>query len=316
MFDSQPATAAVASSGSIALVVDSTCDLPAALIQRYHIKIVPLYVLFGTQSYRDGIDIDSETFYERLQHDKVHPATSQPSPEDFSCAFQEVYAAQRPSTIICLTLSSNLSGTFNSAQKAADTFTTCPVIPIDSKTASMGLGMIVLTAAEAIERGAGLDEVLAGIQHTSAQSDLFFTVNTLDYLHRGGRIGGAQRLIGMALNIRPMLGLRNGQVVAVENVRTRRRALARLVELARCMSEAPGTLQIAVVSASGKDETDQLAEDVTRSLAPVRLIRASFSPVIGVHTGPGTIGVVVFAIAEPAMSVGVRMPSMSGVAVR
>ncbi len=275
---------------TIAIVADSTCDLPAEVVKSRQIGIVPLHILFGTRSYRDGIDIDNTTFYNRLQHEAALPTTSQPTPAEFAEVYRQVREQQNADGLVCVTVSAKLSGTFNSAD-AARTQVDFPVRAVDSRTVSMGLGFAVLAAADARDRGASLDEITEAARAAGERVELFFTVNTLEFLYRGGRISNAQRMIGSALNIKPILAVRDGQALAIENVRTRKRALARLAELAGCVDAEPGKLHLAVMDGEASAEADALAAELQTTLKPMSLTRASLSATLGVHTGPGIVGV-------------------------
>ncbi|MHB8629524.1 MAG: DegV family protein [Aggregatilineales bacterium] len=275
---------------NIAIVADSTCDLPAEVVKARQIGIVPLHILFGTRSYRDGIDIDNTTFYNRLQREAALPTTSQPTPAEFAEVYRQVREQQNADGLVCVTVSAKLSGTYNSAD-AARTQVDFPVRVIDSRTVSMGLGFAVLAAADARDQGASLDEISEAARAVGERVELFFTVNTLEFLYRGGRISNAQRMIGSALNIKPILAVRDGQALAIENVRTRKRALARLAELAGCVDAEPGKLHLAVMDGEAPAEADALAAELQTTLKPVSLTRASLSATLGVHTGPGIVGV-------------------------
>lgn len=280
---------------NIAIVADSTCDLPAEVVQSRQISIVPLHILFGTQSFRDGIDIDNTTFYERLQRESALPTTSQPTPTEFAEVYTKVREEQHADSLVCITLSANLSGTYNSAD-AAKAQVDFPVRVVDSRSVSMGMGFVVLAAADARDRGAGLDDIAQAARTAGQKVEIFFTVSTLEYLYRGGRISNAQRMIGSALNIKPILAIRDGQALAIENVRTRKRALARLAELVECVEAEPGKVHLAVMDAEARAEADELADELKTALKPISLTRASLAATLGVHGGPGTIGVGVLPV--------------------
>ncbi len=275
---------------TIAIVTDSTADLPADLIAKHQIGVVPLHILWGTESYRDGVDMDANTFYKRLEHNPELPRTSQPPPGDFADFYQKTRAAMGADSVVCITIAASLSGTYNSAD-AARALVDFPVIAVDSQTVSMGLGFAVLAAVAARDRGESIEAVAAAARRVGERAQVFFTVNTLEFLHRGGRIGGAQRLIGTALSIKPILSVQKGQVLSAETVRTRKRALARMAELARCVEAE--SVQIAVIEGLSQVEADLFAEDVTAILKPTFTVRSSLSPTLGVHTGPGVVGIAI-----------------------
>lgn len=277
---------------STAIVTDSTCDLPAELIAQHHIEVVCQHILWGGQSYKDGIDIGGASFYERLAREPELPKTSQPSPNEFADAYRRARENNNADSVVCITISKHLSGTYNSAE-AGRALVDFPVVVIDSRNVTMALGLIVLAAAEASQRGASADEIVQVANQAADKAHVFFAVNVLEFLHRGGRIGNAQRLIGTALSIKPILTVRDGKVHSAETVRTRKRALARMVDLARCVES--GTVQASVI-VGGADDADALANDVQLALSPVRLLRATLCTTLGVHTGPGVVGVAVLGV--------------------
>ena len=277
---------------AVALVADSTCDLSAMLIEQHQIGIVPLYILWGTESYRDGFEMDAPTFYARLDSSEQnkHPApikTSQPAPEAFADVYQQAHDTQQAEAVVCMTLSQKLSGTWNSAQKATR-LVDFPVHVVDSTSVSFGL--TVLSAARARDRGASAEEIAQVARTVGQQSQIFVVLNTLDYLFRGGRISGTQRMVGSMLSIKPLLSIHDGEVAIADRVRTHKRAMARLVELARCIDDKPGTLRLAVMDGGVRAEGDEVAAELQAALHPSELLRGTLSPVLGVHGGPGVIG--------------------------
>ncbi len=217
----------------IAIVTDSTSDLPVDTAAQHHIEIVPQHILWRTQSYLDGVQLKIADFYERLAHKSEMPKTSQPPPADFAVAYRHAREVNNADAVVCVTVSSTLSGTYNSAE-AARALVDFPVQVVDSRSVTMGLGFAVLAAARARDQGATLAETAEAAAETGKKAHVFFTVNTLEFLQRGGRIGKAQRVIGTALSIKPIFRVYDGQVHSAETVRTRRRALARMLELAQC----------------------------------------------------------------------------------
>jgi len=272
---------------SIAIMTDSTSDLPAEASARYGIVTVPLYVLWGSEELRDGVDIDRATFYARLKRDAEHPKTSQPTPSDFREAIERTGADE----VLILTISTALSGTYNSAQQAQQ-LVSARVVVVDSRTTSMGLGWQVLAAARARERGAGLDEMAAEARRAGEATTTLFTVETLEYLHRGGRIGGAAWMIGTALQLKPVLAVDNatGRVEAIERIRTRRRALQRVSDLALERFGPGSHPRVAVMHAAAPEEAAVLRDDLAPRLEPTEIFVAEMTPVLGVHCGPGLVG--------------------------
>jgi DegV family protein with EDD domain len=272
----------------IAFVTDSTCDLPPELTAERGIEVTPLHVLWGTESYSDGVDIDNETFYKRLAHDSVLPKTSQPAPGEYAEKYRQAIEKQRADVVVCLPISSRLSGSFAAAQ-AASALVDFPVRVVDSRTGSMALGLVLLAAADARDGGASLDEVVQAAERASARSQMLFLPNTLEFLHRGGRIGNAQRFIGTALSIKPILYVKDGFIEALENVRTRKRAMARLVEItAEYKEKRPLWIGIAH---TGAPELDEFRAELQAATRPDLLLQTMTTTSIGVHIGPGAIGI-------------------------
>ncbi len=273
----------------IALVTDSTCDLPADMVAARGITIAHMNILWGTQSFKDGIDMTNEVFYERLVQDPVLPKTSQPSPGDFADKFREARASQGADAVVCITVGSRLSGTFQSAETAVG-LVDFPVRVIDSCIASMALGFIVLAAADARDRGADLDEVTQTARNAAERAQIYFTPDTLEFLHRGGRIGGARRFIGTALKIKPILQIKEGVVESVETVRTRTRAVARMVEIAVAQGRGSGKLWLGVVHTYAP-EVQNVMQQLQDALKPDLLLQNMTCPTVGVHTGPAVLGI-------------------------
>jgi DegV family protein with EDD domain len=283
---------------TVALIADSTCDLSPELVQKHQIGIVPLYIVWDTDSYKDGIELDAPTFYKRLvssdeQHQQHLIKTSQPSPEDFVEAYQRARDEQQADEVVCITLSQKLSGTFNSAEKAAK-MVNFPVRVVDSTSVSHGL--TVLSAVEARTRGASAEEIANVAAAVGKKSQIFVVLNTLDYVYRGGRISGTQRMLGTMLSIKPILSIFNGEVTIADRVRTHKRAMTRLLELARCVDATPGALRVAVMDGGVAAEADEFAAEVKAALQPAEMIRGVLSPVLGVHGGPGLIGIIVIPV--------------------
>jgi DegV family protein with EDD domain len=274
----------------IALVTDSTCDLPRELAAALKIKIVPQYVIFGEESFRDGVDLDGETFYKRLENSPVMPRTSQPSASDFLVAYQQARQEFEADQVLCLTISSKLSGSYSSAMQAAQA-ADFKVRVLDSQFTSMALGFLMLKAATLRDEGVKLEEISRHLEARIKKIDVFFTLATLDFLHRGGRIGRAQHLIGSALQIKPILHLQNGMVTPQESVRTRSRAVRRMLDLLEERLATCPIKRIAVLHGRAAEEADQMAAEVQKTLAPQHFYRGIASATVGTHTGPGVLGI-------------------------
>ncbi len=275
---------------AVALVTDSTAYLPPELLERYSITVVPLYVRFGEEVFRDGVDITPEQFYARLRTSPVMPATSQPSAGDFLEAYRRLIEGGA-SAIVSIHISTKMSGTVPSALLAREQIPEVPIFIVDSLSTSMGLGFQVLEAARRLEAGQAVEEVVRAVEMLRERIRILFVVDTLEFLHRGGRIGGAQAFLGSLLNLKPLLAVRDGQVDAVERVRTKRRAVQRMLEiLVSEVGDRP--IRAAVIQGGTPEEGGNLGEEVRSRLNCQELYIAELSPVIGTHAGPGTVGVV------------------------
>lgn len=273
---------------AVRIVTDSTCDLPAHLVEHYGITVVPLRLIWGAEVLRDGVDIDADTFYARLAADPVTPSTSQPLVEDFVAAYEAAGAEPDADQIVSIHISSKLSGTVNAATVAREqTSRGLRVEIIDSYSVSLALGGIVLEAAEAAARGDSLEQVTAVTRRAMDSVRLLAMLDTLEYLRRGGRIGRAQSFLGSVLNIKPLIRVEDGEVAPFERVRTRTKAVDRLVELA--LSDK-GAKRILVACGGNDAEAQVLVERLRPSFAHTEFIVAPFGPVVGVYAGPNALG--------------------------
>jgi DegV family protein with EDD domain len=277
----------------VAIVTDSTATIPKELLEQYPIRVAPQVLIWGEQMLLDGIDIQPEAFYNRLQKDRVHPTTSQATP----AAFHQIFGSllEEGYEILAILISAKLSGTIESAIQAREMFPGAAIEIVDSETAAMALGFQALAAARAAAAGATLAECKAlavqSIQHTG----VIFAVDTLEFLHRGGRIGGGARFLGTALNIKPILEIREGRVEAVERIRTRRKCLARVVELILERTGGRQPVRLATLHANSTDDARFLLKAASGHLDPVETIFTEVSPVVGAHAGPGTVGLAYMA---------------------
>ena len=274
----------------IAIVTDSTSDLPPALAGARSITIVPLTLNFDGQALLDGVDITPTEFYRRLPNATTHPTTSQPSPGRFAEAYTALLANH--DAVVSIHISEKLSGTFESAQQAADMTDPTRVHVVDSQVVSMGLGLVTLAAATLAAGGADAEAIVAKIEAMRSDVQTYFSVATLEFLRRGGRIGRASALLGSVLQVKPVLCIRDGLVTPLERVRTFERALSRVVELARAVDRGQGIC--AIVGHAGADAD---AERVGRELEPIAetLLIQPLGPVVGAHAGPGVVGVGCYA---------------------
>ncbi|MBZ0283962.1 MAG: DegV family protein [Anaerolineae bacterium] len=276
----------------IAIVTDSTCDLPQHLIEQGGIGVVPQWITWGEETYRDGVDLTPDDFYQRLAESPVLPVSGPATAEDFAAAFEAARVVQRAEQVVAILLSSRLSASFLNAQAGAR-LVDFPVFVHDSQTVSMGLGFSVLAAAEARDAGATVDDILETARRVRRQTCIYFTVGTLDFLYRGGRIGGARHLIGKALSIKPILTVTDGQVEAAENVISRARAVQRMLDLAAAEIPPGSPVRVSVMSGEAGEEALELLSPIRQRWQPMQLIEGPISPAIGVNAGPGVLGITV-----------------------
>jgi DegV family protein with EDD domain len=273
----------------VAIVTDSTVNLPQNIIDEYSITVVPQIVIWDDKIYRDGIDIQPAAFYTRLQSSPSMPSSSQVSPitlrDTFTGLLDQGY------DVLAIVVSSHLSGTMNSAIQAKEMLPGKPVELVDSLTASMALGFQVLMAARAAKNGATLKECKAIAEKARAQSGVYFVVDTLEFLHRGGRIGGAARLLGTALNLKPILTVTDGKIEPVSRVRTQKKAFEKLLNIIAEKLDHEEVTRLSVLHANAASQADQLMSELVERFHPAETILTEVSPVIGTHTGPGTIGI-------------------------
>ncbi len=278
--------------GRIALVTDSTCNLTPDLVAARHVHTAPLYVLWGEASYRDGIDITEKELFARMLTANDLPKTSQVSVQDFVDGFQRAREAENADEVVCATISCDLSGTYASALQAKD-MVDFPVHLIDTRQTSWALGFAVLSGADARDAGASAPEIVEAIRSGAQRSVLIFTVENLKYLHRGGRIGNASWLLGTALNIKPLLELQNGVIEAADKVRTRKKAAEHLIKVAEERAAGHPIERLAIMHAGAGDEARALLDEAVDQLSPKESYLSYITAVLGVHVGPGTLGIIV-----------------------
>ena len=270
---------------TVKIVTDSSADLPAPIVQELGITVVPLYVRFGEKVYRDRVDISENDFYQRLQHDPVHPNTIQPTPEDFTEVYQKL--SGEADGIISIHISSKLSGTCNSALQGKELLERkCPIEVIDSQVTTMGLGLLSIVAAETANAGRALPEVMAEVKQAIPDIHFLALFDTLKYLLLGGRIGKAKALVGSILNVKPMLTMKDGEVIPAGQVRTRSKGIERLVDFVK---NATNIDDLAIVYNTTPDEAQTLAERVSSIFTKKKVVLARIGPMLGVHMGPGAL---------------------------
>jgi len=274
---------------TVKIVTDSVADLPSQVAQELGIAVVPLNVRFGTEVYRDGIDLTAEQFYDKLKYSEVLPVTSVPTPAAFAEAYDKL--AEETDEILSIILTSKLSGTYEVALQSIGLMKRkCRVEVIDSQWAVMAQGFIVMKAVQAAQAGASLDEVMDITRKTIPRVDLLATFDTLDYLRRGGRIGRAQAFLGSMLKVNPLITLKDGVVEPAGRTRSRSQAIERLCNFAISYSYIE---EMAVEDTACADEAEALVERLSSKFPKERIYRSKMTPVIGTHTGPGLLLVAV-----------------------
>jgi DegV family protein with EDD domain len=279
-----------------AIVLDSTADLPDAADRFPNWRVVPLYVRFGDESLRDGVDIDAEEFYERLRGSSDFPTTSQPTPGDFLACYRELGAFER---ILSLHVSAKVSGTFGSAEAAAAQLGDGRVQAIDTETASASIAMLALAIQRRLDRGTSDEEVDALVERYRRERGLLFTVDTLEFLARGGRIGKAAAFAGTLLHVKPILSIEDGEVEPIKRVRGERKAFAELAEALETETRDEPAYRLGVAHAAAPERAAEL-EGLVRERRPhaeLELVVA-LGAVIGAHAGPGTLALFWFRDGE------------------
>ncbi len=278
----------------VAIVTDSTANMPAEVTRNLPIYPVPLHVIWGEKSYLDQVEISTDEFYARLKTEKTLPTTSQPSP----AAFKDMYLRllEEGYDVLTITIASRLSGTMDSAVQAKAMLPGPRIELVDSQSTSLALGFQVLAAARFAAQGATLKECKAVAEKASQKSGVLFVLKTLEYLARGGRIGGAAAFVGTLLNLKPILEIKDGRVEAIERVRTSAKAIDRLLDIfeERAHLDSSPPLRLAALHSDTPDEAQELLERARQRFGVSEVSEAfvgRVSPVIGVHAGPGALGI-------------------------
>jgi len=274
-------------------VTDSSAYLPQEFVDALGIHVLPLTLHWDGETYFDGVDIKAEEFYTRLAGSKTIPTTSQVSVSNFNNLFQELLAQDY--AVLAMLISSGISGTVDSALQAQSNFPGEPIEILDSQLVSMALSFMVLTVARAAQDGASLEECLTLAKAVYPKIGVFFTVDTLEYLNKGGRINTAKRLLGSALNLKPIMEIRDGKIELVESVRSRKKAVQRMLELVERDIAGRSPVRISTFHAAAADENQALMAEATQRFSAIEGITSFVSPVIGTHTGPGTLSIAYMA---------------------
>ena len=271
-----------------AIVLDSTSDYPEAQSRFPNMRVVPLYVRFGEETYRDYVELGPDAFYDKLRSSTVPPATAQPTPQDFLATYESLAGYER---IYSLHLSPKLSGTFQSAELAAHELAGDRVRVVDSQSASLAIAMLAHAIQRRLARGSTDVEIAALVERFHRDIGVVFTVETLEYLQRGGRIGRAAALAGSLLNVRPILAIQEGEVVAVARVRGRPKALAEFERRFEAATEDKPGLRVAIAHADAPEWVGTLSELVWRVRPKAEIeFTGTLGAVVGAHAGPGTVG--------------------------
>jgi DegV family protein with EDD domain len=273
----------------IAFVTDSTTYMPEELLGKQKLDVAPSVVIWDGEELRDGVDIQPSDFYARLATASVMPTTSQATPGYFKEIYEKLVKAGTKD-IISLHVSTKLSGTVGSANQAAELVPKANVTIIDGQSASMGTGWPLLVGMKAAQAGKSFKEVEKVIRSSMAKSGVLIMVNTLEFLHKGGRIGGAQRYLGAALNLKPILEVQDGGLEPLERVRTKSKAMKRLVDLVGERTGGKKPLMIAALHANAPGEAEKLLAMAKEQYNPEMAVITAVSPSVGTHTGPGTLG--------------------------
>lgn len=279
---------------AVQVVTDSVADLPPQVAQELGITVVPLIVNFGSEAYRDGVDLTADQFYKKLKDSRVFPTTSAPPPMAFAEIFDKL--AEKTEQIAVLTISATLSGTHDAALQGRRLMKKpCRVEVIDSQLATMGEGFIAMKAAQAAKTGASLDEVKEVVQKNLTRSEILAAFDTLEYLRRGGRIGAAKAYLGSMLNINPLITLKDGEVKPAGRTRSRSKAIDSLCAFAKDYSSIE---ELAVEYTACREDAEALIDRLDSIFPKERIYRSRMTPVIGTHTGPGLLVVAVLGDRE------------------
>jgi DegV family protein with EDD domain len=277
----------------IAIVTDGACSMTLDQANQFGVHMAPIYVNIGEKTYRSGVDLEASEFYRLQRTSKKILTTAQTTAADFIELYNKL--ANEVDEIISVVVSRQLSATYQSAEMAQIQFTKVPVHTVDSGSVSWGQGMMAIAAVKAVALGQDTQAVIQLVENIKQRISIFFMVETLEYLRKGGRIGGAAAFLGSALDIKPILHIKDGKIESFEKQRTRKRSVARLVEI---MEEkvAGRSVHVAVLHGNSPDEAAELEQQIRGKFNCVELITSEIGPVIGVHAGPGTLGLVYYSL--------------------
>ena len=279
----------------VAVITDSTAYIPDEMVKAHSITVAPQVLIWGDETFRDGVDIMPDEFYRRLKTAKVMPTTSQVAIIDMKAIFEKLLESGYD--LLGIFISAKLSGTIQSATQAREMLPKAAdkISIVDSNSTAMAMGFHVLAAAKAAQDGANLVECQKIAEKARDHTGVYFVVDTLEFLRRGGRIGGAAALMGSALNIKPILELREGRIEPIEKVRTKRKALDRMIDLVSQRIAGRTPVRLATLHANAEVEAHNMLDSAALQMQPIEKVYASVSPVIGTHAGPGTVGLAYMA---------------------
>jgi DegV family protein with EDD domain len=272
----------------VAVVTDSTAGIPAEFFDQYPLWEAPQVVIFGEEALEDRVDIQPSEFYDRLETDPIHPTTSQVTPASFQKLFGELL--DDGFDIMGVFVSPKLSGTVESANQVKGEYPDAAIEVFNSESVAMGLGWQALMAARAAKEGASLAECKEVVEKAKPMTGVIFAVDTLEYLHRGGRIGTGAKYLGTALQTKPIFEVRDGMLEALERVRTRKKSLARVIRLIEERTDGRKPLHLATLHAKAEEDARWLLDVGCAHLNPDEKLYAEVSPAVGTHAGPGVVG--------------------------
>ena len=276
------------SKAKVAIVTDSTVNLPVDVIKEHNIYVIPQILNWEGKSYLDQIDISTEEFYERLPLSKDLPKTSQPAPGQFTEHFEKV--AEGAESIVAIFVSQALSGTIQSAHLGAEAMGDYPIEIVDSRSVSLGLGLLVVAAARYAAEGHDHKAVAEYVNTLVPRLRVLFVVDTLEYLHKGGRIGGAKRLLGALLSIKPVLHLENGSIEPLASIRTKSKAIQHMLDVVLGEMKGKKNVHAGIIHARAAADASYIADQVRSGANPKELFINELTPVIGANVGPGVVG--------------------------
>ncbi|MBO8171086.1 MAG: DegV family protein [Bacillaceae bacterium] len=278
----------------VCIVTDSTADIPPHILEKLDVTIVPLKVHMGEDTYLDGQTITTSEFYKRLPQEAQLPSTSQPSPMDFVDAYKKLAEQHGPDVqIISVHLSAAMSGTYQSANLASSMLEDMDITVMDSKKASYALGHIIVKLDQAVKQGKSRDECVELVEKMIVSQQVYFIVDTLEYLQKGGRIGKASALLGTLLNVKPILSLDlDGEIYAFDKVRGSKRAVRRILELCEHYVKENGSVELAILHSDNHEKAEQFRQQLQALIGEdEEIIVSELGPVIGAHIGPGVLAV-------------------------